>query len=356
MQDMQDLKKKALTFRMILGLLKNGNKISNIRAKQFANYVRNELPNIGIIAEIATNLEKLSQLNEGELQILKEILAKYNFLPEDSEIKASTERDVSTSVTSNQKLLSNNILEDENRLKLSSTNSYRIIDLANSEQDFLDQYNMIFGGPVHKRQCILEYTKNVNGVQVVYKNYIFSSFEPGLKSYQGGRFMETALSREKVELALINSFGLISFDGEIFSDELKLQTLKKLCANHLVKLKRSNGTKVAFLRIGTISVKSQNALPESLDQYLVWSESAYPDLGTAMYLAYGNIDIERAMLVPKYANCISNTLLSEAQLRASRYIGTILGDNYIAKNNYLYGPSICTWNFPCKKDILRVLA
>ncbi len=328
----QDLQKMARSFHAVEQILKRNGRLTNDTAKAFACYMQKNFPNIGIIAEIAKRLEQCSSLTQEELEILHEILAKYQIFSSDTN---NTERQSSDTLLENQ----------IPTVKL--TSEMRLIDLTSKDQSFREQYSFVFGDAIPLRQYILFDSKDMNGINVSYLNYVFGNGR-NIKQYSPSK-LQAVFSRDKVVSSIMNSFGCFTFGQEIFSEALKEQAFLKLLekkSQTLVRMHRSDGSRVSFLRIGKIYVSSSSNLEtESLDQYLVWSTGK---VLTTQFLSYGNIDVPKLSIDHKYAYAVVNMLLSEKNLNASRYIGSILG-NYIHKNHALYGPCIRTNEIPHKK-------
>lgn len=315
---------KKVVLSTILTLAQRGT-IKNTAATQFlkdaCEQVAQADSNNRIINDISENLSKLDHLSEEEANLLKEALSKCPSLASEETTQADE-----------------NVVIDKTNHSLHGKN-FTITDLSNLEQDFQDEYNFILGNKRQTRKYLLELSELApdGKSNVIFRNFIFGNFSLDFSSTNLG----TLFTRSNVISNVLMNYGYISRSGEKCSNSIKQAIFANLTnTNSYASLRRADDSPVAVLKIGDVTVYSNNNIVERHDQYLVCSiDSANHH---QIYVCYGNIDFDLLACSEDYNHSVANVLLSVQNLISSRYIGSILGDSII-KSSVLADEHVCTY-------------
>ena len=320
----KDNSKECITLRIMANLLKKGD-IINPSAEDFIDYLENKMPNARTITEIAEKMKQISNPTQEELCLLKQLFQKY-FSFDLSDLNEAT---YSYSPEEGKK---------HNEILLSS--QFRIMDCTDIIHDFLDEYCMMLDGGLPAHKFILKYTEVVNGYTLVYSNKIFGNFRINTESCiaNKSKFL-SALKREKIAAALLESFGYISLDDtDKCSAKLKKEIFESISSTEpSITMNRNDSSRIAILQIGDINLSDD----DTINQYLIM-DIDIENLAANMYLSYGEIDIEKVNTSFEYYNNVANILLSRENLNKSAYIGTLNGTDIVRNEDLDFGPAICS--------------
>ncbi|MBR3720585.1 MAG: hypothetical protein IKN09_02460 [Clostridia bacterium] len=320
----KDNSKECITLRIMANLLKKGD-IINPSAEDFIDYLENKMPNARTITEIAEKIKQISNPTQEELCLLKQLFQKY-FSFDLSDLNEAT---YSYSPEEGKK---------HNEILLSS--QFRIMDCTDIIHDFLDEYCMMLDGGLPAHKFILKYTEVVNGYTLVYSNKIFGNFRINTESCiaNKSKFL-SALKREKIAAALLESFGYISLDDtDKCSAKLKKEIFESISSTEpSITMNRNDSSRIAILQIGDINLSDD----DTINQYLIM-DIDIENLAANMYLSYGEIDIEKVNTSFEYYNNVANILLSRENLNKSAYIGTLNGTDIVRNEDLDFGPAICS--------------
>ncbi|MBR3720327.1 MAG: hypothetical protein IKN09_01105, partial [Clostridia bacterium] len=176
----------------------------------------------------------------------------------------------------------------------------------------------------------------------VYSNKIFGNFRINTESCiaNKSKFL-SALKREKIAAALLESFGYISLDDTSkCSLKMKNEIFESISnVEPSIIMNRNDSSKVAILKIGEIEISTAKSRFETINQYLI-TDIDIENLTANMYLSYGIIDIESVNLSLEYYNNVANLLLSRDNLNNSAYIGALDDTDIIRNEDLDFGPAI----------------